>query len=845
MTESTPSDADVPATGPRGVNRRRMLTAVAALGVTAGLSGPLSAGNAWAAPGTRPPAPGAGHQPPLDVAELARTHYGSDHAWFAENIPFIDIPDQVIADTYYYRWAAFTKHLRSTTSGRLITEFMPSVSWEGPNGTINAACGHHLREARWLRDRTYVEDYLNWWLGGGGNLHQYSSWIGDAVWADYEVSGDARVPLSHLDALKADLDAWDPQFDESKGLYWIVPVNDATEFTTTGLDVGDGWGGQAFRPTLNSYLFAQMRAIGRVAALAGDDATAADYTQRAARLATRVQDSLWNAEFQQFTDRFGPQYPDRYFDFASGPELAGYVPWSVGLPDARFDGSWRNLTDPGKFAGTHGLRTIYPTSPYYLVQHRTPGASPGECEWNGPSWPFQTSQVLTGLANLLDDRPQTAIGSADYVALLHQYAAQQRKDGRPYVAENLNPDTGQWIADFPDRSEHYNHSTFADLVISGLLGLRPSSGDTLRVRPLIPGDWDYFALQNVTYHGRRVSVVYDRDGTHYPLGRAGLSVWIDGELRVSGRSPDGTTVDLSRSPVARPVALANYAYNPVGQGFPLATASSTGDGTTAQGDDGRVWFDPAPVNRWVSVPDGRAAARYTVELAGDAVVSAARVHYYDDGSGVRAPIRHRLQYWKDGRWYDVRTLPGGDARPLPNTATGLLFPPVRAARFQLVMAPAKGTAVGIADLELLGARGQLPGVPEGAHRYEAEEAVVTGARIVLGGVAASGGGYVGGIDGSGSSVSFTAVHADRGATYRLGIRYANGLGPATHGVTVNAAGGYTASYPSTGGWGANGMWNVAFVDVPLVAGDNVVTLSKGTAFAELDCVFLAGEAPAR
>ncbi|WP_218108436.1 carbohydrate-binding protein, partial [Actinacidiphila rubida] len=69
--------------------------------------------------------------------------------------------------------------------------------------------------------------------------------------------------------------------------------------------------------------------------------------------------------------------------------------------------------------------------------------------------------------------------------------------------------------------------------------------------------------------------------------------------------------------------------------------------------------------------------------------------------------------------------------------------------------------------------------------------------------------------------------------------------PATHGVTVNAAGGYTASYPSTGGWGANGMWNVAFVDVPLVAGDNVVTLSKGTAFAELDCVFLAGEAPAR
>nr|WSX72862.1 hypothetical protein OH826_02750 [Streptomyces sp. NBC_00899]WSX81070.1 hypothetical protein OH826_48760 [Streptomyces sp. NBC_00899] len=175
---------------------------------------------------------------------------------------------------------------------------------------------------------------------------------------------------------------------------------------------------------------------------------------------TTCRTCWWNAEFQQFTDRFGPQDPARYFGFASGPELAGYVPWYFNLPDTRFDSSWRNLTDPDKFAGAHGLHTIYPSSPYYLVQHRTPGQSPGECEWNGPSWPFQTSQVLTGLANLLND---------------------------------------------------------------------------------------HFALQNVAYHGHRVSVVYDRVGSRYRSGLTGLSIWIDGEPSVSGGPLTGARVDISRA----------------------------------------------------------------------------------------------------------------------------------------------------------------------------------------------------------------------------------------------------------------------------------------------------------
>ncbi|MFD8688160.1 glycosyl hydrolase family 65 protein [Streptomyces sp. NPDC059651] len=710
MTPESPHPVQAAESPAAGMGRRQVCRGAALIGLAATSLGLPAAGSAQAAP-SAPPG-GRTPIPPLDVQAVARLRYGTDADWYASNIPFVDLPDHTIQDTYYYRWEAFKKHLRSTADGMLITEFLPSVSWEGANSTISAAVGHHIHEARWLRDRTFVEDTLAWWLGGGGNLRQYTSWIAEAVWADYEVSGDSRVPLSHAAALEADLAAWDPHYDEDMGLYWIAPVNDATEFTTSGLDVGDGWAGEAFRPTLNSYLFAGHLAVGRMAALAGDTERAAAHTDRAEQLRSRVQEKLWSTRFQHFTDRFGPQYPDRGADFVSGPELAGFVPWYFGLPDAGFDVAWKSLTDPAAFAGSHGLRTVLPTSPYYLVQHRTPGSSPGECEWNGPSWPFQTSQVLTAMARLLDERPHSLVDPGDYVGLLHQYAAQQRKNRRPYVAENLDPDTGDWIADFPDRSEHYNHSTFADLVLSGLLGVRPSAGDTLRVRPLVPPAWDHFAVQNVSYHGRDLSIVYDRDGTHYRLGVRGLCVWVDGRLVASERPLSGVTVDLRAAAVPRPVPLANRAFNHKGEGFPQATASSSDEGIAPQAAvDGRVWFDRTPVNRWVSAPDGARTVEFTVTAAAPVTVDRARIHYYDEGpdSGIRTPAGHRLQYADGDRWHDIRPRPGSDRTPAPNTATTLRFTPVTSQRFRLVLTASKGNRVALSDLELLGPRGPVSG----------------------------------------------------------------------------------------------------------------------------------------
>jgi hypothetical protein len=139
--------------------------------------------------------------------------------------------------------------------------------------------------------------------------------------------------------------------------------------------------------------------------------------------------------------------------------------------------------------------------------------------------------TLTGLANLLIDYPpQPYISKQDYYTVLHRYAASQYKNGVPYVAEAHDPDNPVWIYDSFNHSEDYNHSTFNDLVISGLLGIRPQLDNSVVIHPLVPDSWDYFAQENLPYHGHSLSVLWDRSGAKYRQG-SGLHVYLDGGAR--------------------------------------------------------------------------------------------------------------------------------------------------------------------------------------------------------------------------------------------------------------------------------------------------------------------------
>ncbi len=92
--------------------------------------------------------------------------------------------------------------------------------------------------------------------------------------------------------------------------------------------------------------------------------------------------------------------------------------------------------------------------------------------------------------------------SVRYAKLLNTFAVTHRKDGKPYLAEACYPDTGSVEGhDRYNHGEHFFHSSFNDLVITGLVGIRPRDDDTLEVNPLAPAEWDYFAVDSLPYKG--------------------------------------------------------------------------------------------------------------------------------------------------------------------------------------------------------------------------------------------------------------------------------------------------------------------------------------------------------
>ncbi|MGI4826845.1 MAG: MGH1-like glycoside hydrolase domain-containing protein, partial [Janthinobacterium lividum] len=491
----------------------------------------------------------------FDEKVLAQQAFGNDAPWYLENIPFLEIDDAEIQQTYYYRWQVYRSHLRQIgPEGTDETEFLPSVPWaRAPYEDLNDSSSFHIHEGRWLRNPIYVQSLVDHLYAGSGNDRHFSESIAAATLAWTQVTGDAAPALRNLNAMEYVFNAWDDHFDRARNLYWIEPLLDATEYTIGSIDAsGAGFqtvsppqdngftGGFAFRPSINAYQYGNARAIAEFARMSGQVEVEKDYRARAAALRSALLEQLWNPPLQHFMDLY--QRTTKTVtagEFIRGRELVGMVPWQFELPPTRptsdaphYQTAWQHVLSPDKLGGKYGVRTVEPTYPKYMVQYRYDAVTGlRECQWNGPSWPFQSSQMLSGLANLLQDYEHPGVSATEYTHLLRQYTAQHRlASGVLDLQEDYNPDTGGPIVGLP-RSHHYNHSTYVDLVLSGLLGIRPHSDNVFEINPLLPPPGSaerpilYFALKHLQYHGHDLTVIFDADGSRYHVP-PGVSVFV-------------------------------------------------------------------------------------------------------------------------------------------------------------------------------------------------------------------------------------------------------------------------------------------------------------------------------
>ena len=501
------------------------------------------------------------------------------YKFLSENIPIIDVPDKDIEETYYFRWWTYRKHIKNTDDGFVITEFLPDVNWSKKHNTINCPAAHHIYEGRWLRNPKYISEYINFWLHKSGDgIRQYSFWIADSVLAFNNIHRNDSVLSDQLGPLTINYKEWERIRKESdKTLFWQRDEYDGMELTVSGRILNQGvetFGVDATRPTINSYMYGDAKAIAKLSYLNNDIKRAKEYENKANKIKEEFQSRLWNDNLNFFT-----VLPRNYKETTKPlniRELIGYVPWYFNLPDDndKYSIAWEKIKDPTGFAAPLGLTVTEQSHPFFKISYEG-----HECQWNGPSWPFATTQTLKAMANFLNNYTNNkTISKKNYYEILLQYAKQHKlknEDGKivNWIDENLNPYNGDWISRTRimswmfnqysneknynyfyelfknnrtwlvqgggfdkekhyggfERGKDYNHSGFTDLILSDLLGIKPGIDGIIEINPLIPESWEWFAVDNIFYQGKNVSLVWDKTGKKYNLGR-GLMLFVDNKL---------------------------------------------------------------------------------------------------------------------------------------------------------------------------------------------------------------------------------------------------------------------------------------------------------------------------
>jgi len=431
------------------------------------------------------------------------------------------------------------------------------------SASITYGAGHVLRETRWLRDPRYARNYFrgfarnqradglfrSFYVDGIARPEtgegKYTDWITAAAYDLHLVHPDASFLREALPALEKNVAYWQTHSSDGDGLlivddhWWTGMEWSPSFFARADFRLGERRDGRDVqnpvkRLDLTSYQYANVRALANVQRLLGNDAAAREADALAGRIKAAVLAKMWDPT----TGFFHDMLPGTDEKLISAKSVVGFYPFYGGLPDAQHARApWQHLTDPDEFWTPFPVASAAADTPAYSQTREMRGRPVTGCYWNGPTWPHANSLVITGLARSLRTHGEAAHPPGTRKALfdlVSSFGRAQFEEGdfdRPHTGEFYRGDTGAWLTGERD----YHHSTWADLVLTALVGLVPRDDDTLEVHPLLPspddGGWTHFCLDDVPYRGRLLTLVWDDPAQledAYHDGDKGFTVYVDG-----------------------------------------------------------------------------------------------------------------------------------------------------------------------------------------------------------------------------------------------------------------------------------------------------------------------------
>ena len=527
----------------------------------------------------------------LGNLEAVRAQKAEYNLYWAENLPYIDVPKKAVQKAIDYRW--WLERFNSLDANIPGYDYQYPVTIEGVLGYNNAIIltqPMHLQDTKWLRSPYLAYGQLlsagnssqsSAFLDNPGNRNNwnnhYGQYLAEAGYEAFNVIGggaevaenfayyfghDATGQLEHYGnhIEGRDLIAYRNNY---------MTGNDADTISMHAPGTGT-WKAHGE----NAYVWAAADAAAKLYEQLGNTEQAKYYRDLADKIKADVLELMWCEECKKFETYAvrptGTQHNANQPNLVKYTESNNYNYFAVGLvPD---DAASVTKYKEALKAFSNGKE--FPIFPFYTANQVHNQEVSGSNNFSNINFTVQLRLYESALRTY--DKEQTYI-TDDMLAMMAEW-----------MAWNVYPDAGD--IRYPNNNEFHNidgrtyenyyrswiyHNILGNytyLFIEDMAGIQPRADEKIELSP-IDFSYDHFMVNNVRYHGHDLTVVWDKpdDGkTWYNECPEGYSLYIDGTLAFTLKDLAHVVYDSATKEISFPDGAVEIVTNNGGAAIPTA-----------------------------------------------------------------------------------------------------------------------------------------------------------------------------------------------------------------------------------------------------------------------------------
>lgn len=485
--------------------------------------------------------------------------------WWVDNIPYVETQEHNIDKTVFYRWWLSRFNMLDANMPGNTFQYPTSIEGVlGYNNQIVLTSGMFINDTKWFRNAEYS---YGTWVSAGQTAkkgqsgyyyyhdnpgdpanwnHSYTQYITKAGWDSYKVHGG---PSSLAEALgdygsedvkgllnsQSEPDSNDNQNSNGNNLidwsWWSMTGNDAdaVSFSEPGrsgqrMDRADG----------SANMWANANAAAQAYKAAGDTEKAAEMQQIADAIKQDVLDNLWDSDSKLLLHKWLNDG-----QFAKYKELNNYYPYSEGLmPTGNddYDSALRLFEDADEFpifpfftANQADKKALnFPGSNNFSIINATPLLqiySAGIRDYNAADNGYITNESFKKLLYWVAFSHYQG-GDNQYPDQNEFWNMDNNSAGSTIPEKNADASKNGGKITYRSWIHHTQLGTTNWTIVEDVAGMVPREDNKIELNPIEIPDWNHFTVNNLSYHGQDLSIVWNNDGAYN--APKGYTLYVDG-----------------------------------------------------------------------------------------------------------------------------------------------------------------------------------------------------------------------------------------------------------------------------------------------------------------------------